>query len=48
MCGSRKFALEHITRDDIAALTPEASEMSGITLITDVDKAEVDDILDAK
>jgi glutamate synthase domain-containing protein 2 len=45
MCGSRKFALEHISRDDLAALTPEASEISGIQYITDVDKEEVEKIL---
>ena len=47
MCGARKFSLEHITRDDIAALTPEAAEISGITYITDVDKEEVEKILES-
>jgi glutamate synthase domain-containing protein 2 len=47
MCGSRKFALEHITRDDIAALTREAADISGIPYVTDVDEAEVDKILNA-
>ena len=42
MAGSRKFALEHISRDDIAALTPEASRLSGIQYIMDVDKEEVE------
>ena len=45
MCGNRKFALEHISRDDIAALTHEAADISGIKYITDVDKEEVEDIL---
>ena len=45
MCGSRKFALEHIAKDDISALTPEASEISGIPLVTDLDREEVDKIL---
>ena len=40
MCGSRKFALEHITRDDIAALTKEAAEISEIPYMMDVDKEE--------
>ncbi len=40
MCGARKFALEYITRDDIAALTREAAEVSGIPYITEVDKEE--------
>jgi glutamate synthase domain-containing protein 2 len=45
MCGSRKFALEHISRDDIASLTPEAAKISGIPYVMDVDKEEVDEIL---
>jgi hypothetical protein len=45
MCGSRKFALEHIACDDIAALTPEASSVSGIPMVTDLDAEEVDKIL---
>jgi hypothetical protein len=45
MCGSRKFALEYITRSDIAALTPEASRISGIPLVTEIDADEVDKIL---
>jgi glutamate synthase domain-containing protein 2 len=46
MCGSRKFALEYITRDDLAALTREAAEISGITYVTEVDREEVETILD--
>jgi glutamate synthase domain-containing protein 2 len=45
MAGSRKFSVEHITRDDIAALTREAAEVSGIQYVMDVDKKEVDEIL---
>ncbi len=45
MAGSRKFALEYISRDDIAALTREASEISEIQYIMDVDKKEVENIL---
>jgi len=45
MAGSRKFALEYISRDDIAALTREAAQVSGITHITDVDSTVVDRIL---
>lgn len=45
MAGARKFALEYITRDDICALTREASEISGITYIMDVDREEVEKIL---
>ena len=45
MCGSRKFALGYISRDDIAALTHEASERSGIPFIMDTDEEEADRIL---
>jgi glutamate synthase domain-containing protein 2 len=45
MAGSRKFALEHISRDDLAALTPDAARVSGINYIMDVDKQEVEEIL---
>jgi glutamate synthase domain-containing protein 2 len=45
MAGSRKFALEYISRDDIASLTHEAAEISGIPFVTDVDRAEVDELL---
>ncbi len=45
MCGSRKFALEYITRHDLAALTHEASEISDIPYIMDYDKAEAEKIL---
>lgn len=45
MCGTRKFALEHITRDDIFALTREAAELTGTRYVMDVDKAKVDEIL---
>lgn len=47
MCGSRKFTMEHITRDDIAALTREAAEVSGIQYVMDVNKAEVEEILNS-
>jgi glutamate synthase domain-containing protein 2 len=45
MAGSRKFALEYMSRDDLAALTPEAAGISGIKYIMDVDKDEVVKIL---
>ncbi len=41
MAGSRKFALEHISRRDLAALTKKAAEISGIPYVMDVDRAEV-------
>jgi len=45
MCGSRKFSLNHISRNDIAALTRQAADISGIQYVTDADKEEVEVIL---
>ncbi len=45
MAGVRKFSLEHMTRNDLAALTHEASEISGIPFVMDVDKDEVEAML---
>ena len=45
MCGSRKFSLDYMTRDDLAALTPEAAKISGIQYVMDLDTEEVDEIL---
>ena len=45
MAGNRKFSLSYITRGDIAALTKEAADISGIPYITEVDKEEVQKIL---
>jgi glutamate synthase domain-containing protein 2 len=47
MCGARKFTLEHVSRGDLAALTEDAARISGIQYVTEVDRAEVDTILDA-
>jgi len=46
MAGSRKFAVEHLTRNDIAALTPEAARVSDIPLVSDLDAEEVESILE--
>ncbi len=45
MCGSRKFALEHIARDDIVALTNDAANISGIPYVMDLDEEEAEKIL---
>jgi glutamate synthase domain-containing protein 2 len=45
MAGSRKFSPEHLSRDDIAALTREASDISGIKYIMGVDKAKIEETL---
>jgi hypothetical protein len=47
MCGSRKFAMEHMTRNDLSCLTRKASEMSGIPYIMDLDKEEAEQILNS-
>jgi hypothetical protein len=45
MAGTRKFALQYIDRDDIMALTREASDVSGIPYLMDVDMKEAENIL---
>jgi glutamate synthase domain-containing protein 2 len=45
MAGARKFALQHISRDDLCALTREAAEISGIPYIMEADKEEAEKIL---
>lgn len=47
MAGCRKFKLDTVTRDDIAALTKEAADISGLQYIMDVDSAEVKKILNS-
>jgi glutamate synthase domain-containing protein 2 len=47
MAGARKFSTELITRDDIAALTHEAAELSGITYVMDVDQDACAKIMNA-
>ncbi|HHO75424.1 MAG TPA: FMN-binding glutamate synthase family protein [Deltaproteobacteria bacterium] len=46
MAGSRKFSIDNISRNDITALTPDASRISGIDYIMDMDKGEALNILD--
>lgn len=48
MCGTRKFALEYLTRDDIVTLTREAAEVTGIKYIMDADIEEAEQILMGK
>ena len=45
MAGARKFALKHISRDDLVALTREAADISGIPYVMDSDREEIDRIL---
>jgi hypothetical protein len=44
MAGSRKFSLEHISRD-FAALIYEAAEVSGVPFVMDLDRAELEELL---
>ncbi len=45
MAGARKFALQHITRNDLVALTRESAEVSGISYVMESDREEIEDIL---
>ncbi|MBU2568288.1 MAG: FMN-binding glutamate synthase family protein, partial [Elusimicrobia bacterium] len=45
MCGARKFSLEYIDRNDIAALTEKTAKISGIKYVMDTDREEVEKIL---
>ncbi|MCX7012283.1 MAG: FMN-binding glutamate synthase family protein [Candidatus Sumerlaeota bacterium] len=45
MAGCRKFSVDLISRDDLASLTHEASAVSGIPYVMDVDREEADRIL---
>jgi len=46
MAGCRKFSLEYMSRDDVAALTPEAAEITGLRYIMEVDEGRAEEILD--
>lgn len=48
MCGSRKFALEYLTRDDVVTLTRDAAEVTGLKYIMDADSEEAEQILMGK
>ena len=45
MAGSRKFGVDHMTRDDLVALTPEAADITGLKGVMDLDKEESEKIL---
>jgi len=47
MAGSRNFRLSTISRDDLMALTEEASMVSGISYVMDARRDEAESILDA-
>jgi len=46
MAGSRKFGVEHMTRNDLASLTPLAAGITNLPYIMDVDAEEADKLLD--
>ncbi len=45
MAGVRKFKPEYITRNELASLTRECAEISGIPHVMDVDQKEVEEVL---
>jgi len=45
MAGARKFAINHIDRTNIAALTTKAAEISGVNYVMDTDREEAEEIL---
>ena len=45
MAGERKFALKHLDRSDLMALTREAAEVSGIPYVMEADMEEAERIL---
>ena len=47
MTGARKFNLDLMTRNDLAALTHEAADITGIKYIMDIDKEEAEKILNS-
>jgi glutamate synthase domain-containing protein 2 len=47
MAGSRKFGIDYMTRDDLGSLTREASEISGIPYIMDLDKEEAEKLINS-
>jgi hypothetical protein len=47
MAGSRKFSLDFLSREDLASLTRDAAEVTGLPHVMDVDSELIDEILDA-
>jgi len=45
MAGCRKFSLDHISRDDLVSLTPEAAKITGIPFVMQLDEERIDRIL---
>ena len=47
MAGCRKFSLDYLSRDDLAALTAEAASITGLRYVMDVDEGRAEEILDS-
>ncbi|MBN1347871.1 FMN-binding glutamate synthase family protein [candidate division KSB1 bacterium] len=47
MCGSRKFTMDHVSRNDLCALTKDAAEISGIPYVMDLDAEKAEEILNS-
>jgi glutamate synthase domain-containing protein 2 len=45
MAGSRKFALQHIDRNDVVSLTRECADVTGVPFVMDSDMKEAERIL---
>lgn len=45
MAGSRKFAIDYMSRNDLIALTPEAAHITGLTYVMEADKEIAEQIL---
>lgn len=48
MAGARKWRVDRISRDDLAALTQDAADITGLPFIMDAYKEEALDIIDGK
>ena len=47
MAGCRKFSLDYLSRDDIAALTLDAAAITRLRYVMDVDEGRAEEILDS-
>jgi glutamate synthase domain-containing protein 2 len=47
MAGCRKFGLEYMSRDDLAALTPEVARVTGLPYVMELDAPQIEEILGA-
>ncbi len=45
MAGSRKFAIDYMSRNDLISLTPEAAHITGLTYVMEADKEIAEQIL---